>query len=137
MKLPYIILVDDDVQVLHSIHRDIRNEYRDHYKIAATESANEALELIKALKLQNDVVAMFISDQRMPEMDGISFLEKADDFFPQAKKVLLTAYSDIEAAIKAINKVKLDYYLQKPWHPPEEKLFPVLNDFAAQLQPRV
>lgn len=134
MKQPYIILVDDDIQVLHAIHRDIRNEYREHYKIVATESANEALELIKALKLQNDVVAMFISDQRMPEMEGISFLEKADDFFPQAKKVLLTAYSDIEAAIKAINKVKLDYYLQKPWHPPEEKLFPVLNDLLEEWQ---
>ncbi|MEO8447136.1 MAG: FAD-dependent oxidoreductase [bacterium] len=128
MKLPYIILVDDDIQVLRAIQRDIRNEYREEYKIAATESASEALELIKELKLKNEAVAVFISDQKMPEMEGITFLEKANEIYPDAKKILLTAYSDIEAAIKAINKVKLDYYLLKPWHPPEEKLFPVVND---------
>jgi thioredoxin reductase (NADPH) len=128
MKLPYIIIVDDDIQVLRAIQRDIRNEYRDEYKIAATESALEALELIKELKLKNEAVALFISDQRMPEMEGIHFLELSNEIFPDARKVLLTAYSDIEAAIKAINTVKLDYYLQKPWHPPEEKLFPVVND---------
>ena len=128
MKLPYIILVDDDQQVLRAIQRDIRNEYREEYKVAATESAAEALELIKELKLKNETVALFISDQKMPEMEGIAFLEKANEIFPDAKKILLTAYSDIEAAIKAINKVKLDYYLLKPWHPPEEKLFPVIND---------
>src|SRR3954447_25103966 len=108
MKLPYIILIDDDVQVLRAIQRDIRNEYRDAYKVAATESANEALELIKELKLKNEVVALFISDQRMPEMEGIAFLKLANEIFPDAKKVLLTAYADIEAAIKAINTVKLD-----------------------------
>lgn len=128
MKLPYIIIIDDDVQVLRAIQRDIRNKYRDEYKIAATESALEALDLVKELKLKNEEVALFISDQRMPEMEGIAFLEKANEIFPSAKKVLLTAYSDIEAAIKAINSVKLDYYLLKPWHPPEEKLFPVVND---------
>jgi len=128
MKLPYIILVDDDQQVLRAIQRDIRNEYREDYKVAATESAAEALELIKELKLKNETAALFISDQKMPEMEGIAFLEKANEIFPDAKKILLTAYSDIEAAIKAINKVKLDYYLLKPWHPPEEKLFPVIND---------
>lgn len=128
MKLPYIIIVDDDLQVLRAIQRDIRNEYREEYKIAATESAVEALELIKELKLKNETIALFISDQKMPEMEGIVFLEKANEIFPDAKKILLTAYSDIEAAIKAINKVKLDYYLLKPWHPPEEKLFPVVND---------
>src|SRR5947207_535586 len=132
MKLPYIILVDDDMQVLRAIQRDIRNQYREEYKIAATESANEALELIKELKLKNETVALFISDQRMPEMEGVAFLEKANEIFPDAKKVLLTAYSDIEAAIKAINTVKLDYYLLKPWHPPEEKLFPVLNDLLQE-----
>ena len=128
MKLPYIILVDDDQQVLRAIQRDIRNEYREDYKVAATESAAEALELIKELKLKNETVPLFISDQKMPEMEGIAFLEKANEIFPDAKKILLTAYSDIEAAIKAINNVKLDYYLLKPWHPPEEKLFPVIND---------
>ncbi|MBN2012817.1 FAD-dependent oxidoreductase [candidate division KSB1 bacterium] len=134
MKLPYIIIIDDDVQVLRAIQRDIRNEYRDDYKIAATESAREALELIKELKLQNDEVALFISDQRMPEMEGIEFLDAANQIFPSAKKVLLTAYSDIEAAIKAINSVKLDYYLLKPWHPPEEKLYPAVNDLLDDWQ---
>ncbi|HEY9166070.1 MAG TPA: FAD-dependent oxidoreductase [Candidatus Kryptonia bacterium] len=134
MKLPYIIIIDDDVQVLHAIQRDIRNEYRDEYRIAATESAIEALELIKDLRLKNDTVALFICDQRMPEMDGVTFLEKANEIFPAAKKILLTAYSDIEAAIKAINNVKLDYYLLKPWHPPEEKLFPVTNDLLDEWQ---
>src|SRR5258706_12700197 len=134
MKLPYIIIVDDDTQVLRAIQRDIRNKYRDDYKCAATESATEALELIKELKLKNEEVALFISDQRMPEMEGIQFLEKANEIFPAEKKVLLTAYSDIDAAIKAINDVKLDYYLLKPWHPPEEKLFPVVNDLLDEWQ---
>jgi len=134
MKLPYIILIDDDTQVLRAIQRDIRNQYRDEYKIAATESAVEALDMIKELKLKNEVVALFISDQRMPQMEGIAFLESANEIFPDAKKVLLTAYSDIEAAIKAINQVKLDYYLQKPWHPAEEKLFPVVNDLLDEWQ---
>lgn len=128
MNLPYIILVDDDVQVLRAILRDIRNEFRETYKVFGTESAREAIDLVKELKLKNEAVALFISDQRMPEMEGIVFLEKTNEIFPDAKKVLLTAYSDIDAAIKAINNVKLDYYLLKPWHPPEEKLFPVLRD---------
>jgi thioredoxin reductase (NADPH) len=134
MKLPYIIITDDDSQVLHAILRDIRTEFRDDYKVAATESAIEALELVRELKLKSETVALFISDQRMPEMEGIDFLEKANEIFPSAKKVLLTAYSDIEAAIRAINTVKLDYYLQKPWHPPEEKLFPVINDLLDDWQ---
>lgn len=128
MKLPFIVIIDDDIQVLRAIQRDIRSEYRSDYKIVATESALETLELIKELKLKNEEVALFISDQKMPEMEGIVLLEKANEIFPAAKKVLLTAYSDIEAAIKAINTVKLDYYLQKPWHPPAEKLYPVVND---------
>jgi len=132
MKLPYIIIVDDDEQVLRAIQHDIRNEYRTKYKVAATESPLEALELIKELKLKNEPVALFISDQRMPDMEGIPFLEKAAEIYPNAKKVLLTAYSDIEAAIRAINQVKLDYYLQKPWHPAEEKLFPVVQDLLEE-----
>jgi thioredoxin reductase (NADPH) len=134
MKLPFIIIVDDDVQVLRAIQRDVRNHYREEYRIAATESANEALDLIKELKLKNETVALFISDQRMPEMEGIAFLEKAKEVFPEAKQILLTAYSDIEAAIRAINNVKLDYYLLKPWNPPEEKLYPVMNDLLEEWQ---
>lgn len=134
MKLPFIIICDDDVQVLRAIQRDVRNGYRDDYRVTATDSANEALDLIKELKLKNETVALFISDQRMPEMEGIAFLEKAKEVFPEAKRVLLTAYSDIEAAIRAINNVKLDYYLLKPWNPPEEKLYPVLNELLEDWQ---
>ena len=134
MKLPFIIIVDDDEHVLRAIQRDIRNKYRDEYRVSATESANEALELIKELKLKNETVALFISDQRMPEMEGVEFLEKAKEIYPDAKLVLLTAYSDIEAAIRAINNVKLDYYLLKPWNPPEEKLYPVVNDLLDEWQ---
>jgi len=134
MKLPFIIIVDDDMQVLRAIQRDIRNEFHDNYRIVATNSANEALDVVKELKLKNDSVALFISDQRMPEMEGVVFLEKAMEIFPDAKRILLTAYSDIEAAIRAINTVKLDYYLLKPWNPPEEKLFPVVNDLLEEWQ---
>ena len=134
MKLPFIIIIDDDAQVLRAIQRDIRNKFREDYKILATESANEALEAIKELKLKNEAVALFISDQRMPEMEGTVFLESVMEFFPEAKKVLLTAYSDIKAAIKAINTLRLDYYLLKPWNPPEEKLYPVLTDLLDDWQ---
>jgi len=128
MKLPFIIIVDDDEHVLRAIQRDIRNEYRDSYRVSATDSASEALELVNELKRKNEIVALFISDQRMPEMEGVAFLQKAKEVYPDAKSVLLTAYSDIEVAIKAINDIKLDYYLLKPWNPPEEKLYPVLNE---------
>ena len=128
MKLPFIIIVDDDTQVLRAIQRDVRNKYREEYRIAATESAKEALDLLRELKLKNESVALIISDQRMPEMEGVEFLEEANKIFDDCKKVLLTAYSDIDAAIKAINTVRLDYYLLKPWNPPEEKLYPVLNE---------
>jgi thioredoxin reductase (NADPH) len=134
MKLPFIIIVDDDAHVLRAIQRDVRNHYRNDYRVAATESAIEALDLIKELKLKNETVALFISDQRMPEMDGVTFLEKAKEIFPDAKRVLLTAYSDIEAAIRAINNVKLDYYLLKPWNPPEEKLYPIIDDLLEEWQ---
>jgi thioredoxin reductase (NADPH) len=139
MKLPFIIIVDDDEQVLRAIQRDIRNKYKNEYRISAADSANEAIELIKELKLKNETVALFISDQRMPEMEGVEFLGKAKEIFPDAKLVLLTAYSDIDVAIRAINDLKLDYYLLKPWSPPDEKLYPavddVLDDWQAQYKP--
>jgi thioredoxin reductase (NADPH) len=128
VKLPYILIVDDDRQVLGAIQRDMRNKYREEYRVIATESANEALELLKELKLKNEALALIISDQKMPEMEGVTFLEKSKETFDDAKLVLLTAYSDIDAAIKAINTVRLDHYLLKPWNPPEEKLYPVIND---------
>ncbi len=128
MKKPVILSVDDDQQVLRSLKRDLRNQYKNEYRIISTISANEALGAIEELKKKGETIALFLSDQRMPEMLGVDFLEKARKFFPKAKRALLTAYSDTQAAIKAINDVQLDYYLLKPWDPPEEKLFPVLNE---------
>lgn len=136
MKQPIIFSVDDDPQVLRAIGRDLRNQFRKEYRILSTSSANEALDSLSELKKQQEVVALFLSDQRMPEMEGVDFLEKAKLQFPDAKRVLLTAYSDTDAAIKAINDVQLDYYLLKPWDPPEEKLFPVLHDLLDDWQAR-
>ena len=127
-KKPLIIVVDDDPQVLRAVSRDLKKQYRKDYRIISTDSANEALESLLDLKKKGDEVALFLSDQRMPEMSGVDYLEKAAEVFPTARRILLTAYSDTDAAIKAINEVQLDYYLMKPWDPPEEKLYPVLND---------
>jgi len=134
MERPIIFSIDDDPQVLRAISRDLRTMYGKEFKILSTTSANEALESLTDLKNSSDVVALFVCDQRMPEMEGTAFLEKAIKIFPDAKRVLLTAYSDTEAAIKAINDVRLDYYLMKPWDPPEEKLYPVLNDLLDDWQ---
>ncbi|HZY37740.1 MAG TPA: FAD-dependent oxidoreductase [Mucilaginibacter sp.] len=134
MERPIIFSIDDDTQVLRAISRDLRTMYGKEYKIMSTTSANEALESLTDLKNSSDVVALFVCDQRMPEMEGTAFLEKAIKIFPDAKRVLLTAYSDTDAAIKAINDVRLDYYLMKPWDPPEEKLYPVLNDLLDDWQ---
>lgn len=133
-KLPIIFSIDDDEQVIKSITRDLRKKYRKSYRIMSTTSAQEALDALQELKKKNEVVALFLSDQRMPEMLGVDFLDKAKVVYPDAKRALLTAYSDIEAAIKAINDVQLDYYLTKPWDPPEEKLYPVLDDLLEQWQ---
>ena len=134
MKLPFIIIIDDDLQVLRAIKRDVRIKFSEEYKILATDSAKEALEAVKELKLKNETVVLFISDQRMPEMEGMVFMELAKEIFPEAKKLLLTAYSDIEAVIKAINNLKLDYYLLKPWSLPDEKLYPVITDLLDDWQ---
>lgn len=127
MKKPIIFSVDDDPQVLAAIARDLKSEYQKEYRILRTNSPKEGLEALLQLKKKGETVALFVVDQRMPEMLGVEFLERAKEYYPEAKKVLLTAYSDTEAAIKAINEVQLDYYLSKPWNPPEEKLYPVLN----------
>ena len=134
MNRPIIFSIDDDPQVLRAISRDLKTKYSKDYKILSTTSANEALESLIDLKNSDDVVALFLCDQRMPEMEGVEFLEKAMKIFPEAKRVLLTAYSDTEAAIKAINEVSLDYYLIKPWDPPEEKLYPIINDLLDDWQ---
>lgn len=134
MKRPFILLIDDDIQVLRALERDIRNQYRNAYHVAAANSGEEACELSSELKLKSEDVALFISDQRMPGMDGVTFLEKAKKIYPNAKQVLITAYSDIEVAITAINDIHLDYYLLKPWNPPEEKLYPIVDDLLMEWQ---
>lgn len=127
MKKPIIFCVDDDPQVVRAVTRDLRSQYRSDYRILSTEDPVEALDVLKELKKKGESVALFLIDQRMPGMLGVEFLEKARHHYPDSKKVLLTAYSDTDAAIKAINEVNLDYYLTKPWNPPEEKLYPVLD----------
>lgn len=134
MSLPIIFVIDDDQQVLRAISRDLKNHYREDYRILSTASAKEALDSLLDLKNKGEVVALFLSDQRMPEMEGVDFLCRTTNFFPNAKRVLLTAYADTDAAIKAINEVKLDYYLTKPWDPPEEKLYPILTDLLEDWQ---
>jgi thioredoxin reductase (NADPH) len=125
---PIIMAVDDDANVLRAISRDLKARYRKDYRVLSTESAHEAIQTVEDLKKRGETIALFVSDQRMPEMLGVEFLEIVLPHFPKAKRVLLTAYSDTDAAIKAINDVNLDYYLMKPWNPPEEKLFPVIDD---------
>jgi thioredoxin reductase (NADPH) len=132
MKLPIIFLLDDDERVLRALQRDLKKKYHYGYRILSTTSPLEALEVLKELKLSNENVALIISDQRMPELEGVEFLEKALEIYPETRKVLLTAYSDIQAAIKAINDLRLDYYLLKPWDPPEEKLFPVIDELIEE-----
>jgi thioredoxin reductase (NADPH) len=139
MPEPVIMTVDDDPQVCNAIERDLRRQYRPDYRILKATSGQEALEAADSLKRRSDTVALFLADQRMPEMTGVEFLSQAVELFPDAKRVLLTAYADTEAAIKAINEVDLDYYLLKPWDPPGEKLYPVvsdlLDDWQAAYQP--
>jgi thioredoxin reductase (NADPH) len=134
MNQPIIFSIDDDPQVLRAISRDLKGKYRQDFKVMSTTSVKEALEALLELKNKGEHVALFVSDQRMPEMEGVAFLEKAMEFFPEAKRVLLTAYSDTDAAIRGINNVQLDYYLTKPWDPPEEKLFPILSDLLDEWQ---
>lgn len=134
MKKPIILAIDDDLQVLRAVSRDLRKQYKREYRVISTESANEALESLVEFKNQGQEVALFLSDQRMPEMLGVEFLEKARKIYPKAKRALLTAYSDTTAAIQAINEVQLDYYLTKPWDPPEEKMYPVLDDLLDDWQ---
>jgi thioredoxin reductase (NADPH) len=123
-----ILAVDDDPQVLAAVRRDLRARYAEDYQILAAASGAEGLSIVEELLTADRVVAAFVVDQRMPEMTGTEFLIAAQESYPQAKRLLLTAYADTEAAIQAINEVGLDHYLQKPWTPPEERLYPVLDD---------
>jgi thioredoxin reductase (NADPH) len=126
-RKPVILTVDDDPAVSRAVARDLRRHYGERYRIVRAESGPDALETLNELKLRGDTVAVFVADYRMPQMSGIEFLEEAMDVYPLARRVLLTAYADTHAAIDAINVVDLDHYLLKPWDPPEEKLYPVVD----------
>src|ERR671917_255434 len=128
MVKPVILAVDDDPQVLRAVERDLRRRYARDYRVLRADSGESALDTLGKLKLRGDPVALFLVDQRMPKMTGVEFLEEAIERYPEAKRALLTAYSDTEAAIRAINEVGLDYYLQKPWDPPDQNLYPNLDD---------
>jgi thioredoxin reductase (NADPH) len=128
MNKPVLLIVDDDPQVLAAVRRDLRSRYREHYTVMSASSGAEALATAAELKTRGDSVAIIISDQRMPGMPGSEVLARSRELYPSARRVLLTAYSDIEAAVKAINEAHLDHYLSKPWDPPEERLFPVIDD---------
>jgi thioredoxin reductase (NADPH) len=128
MKQPIIFSVDDDPGVLRAIARDLKINYYKQYRIFSTSSAKEALASLLELKNRGETVALFISDQRMPEMEGVDFLTSTIGYYPDAKRILLTAYSDTDAAVRAINQAGVDYYFHKPWNPAREKLYPVLDD---------
>jgi thioredoxin reductase (NADPH) len=126
--MPVIVAVDDHPSVLSAVVRDLRRNYGRDYRVLGAESGSEGLEILNDLSDRQQPLALLVADQRMPEMSGIEFLKEAVRIFPGSKRVLLTAYADTEAAIQAINEVRLDHYLMKPWDPPEERLYPVLND---------
>jgi thioredoxin reductase (NADPH) len=124
---PVLLTVDDDPSVSRSVARDLRRRYGQDYRVMRTTSGTEALDALRELKLRGEQVAVLLADYRMPEMNGIEFLESAMDLYPRARRALLTAYADTEAAIAAINVVDVDHYLLKPWEPPEEKLYPIVD----------
>jgi thioredoxin reductase (NADPH) len=126
-RKPILLTVDDDPGVSRAVARDLRRQYGEDYRVVRTESGPQALDTLRELKLRGDPVAVLLADHRMPEMSGLEFLEEAMDLFPHARRALLTAYADTDAAIEAINVVDLDHYLLKPWDPPEEKLYPVID----------
>jgi thioredoxin reductase (NADPH) len=128
MAKPILLSVDDDTDVLRAIERDLRSQYGADYRVMGSDSPEGALNLLKELKLRNDGVALLLADQRMPQMDGVGFLQRARELFPDAKRALLTAYADTSAAISAINQANLDYFFMKPWDPPSEHLYPQIDD---------
>src|SRR6266581_1021526 len=134
MSLPVILVVDDDPQVLAAIRRDLRSRYREDYRVLAASSGEAALDVIRELKTRGEALAMMISDQRMPSMLGVDVLARCREIYPLAGRVLLTAYSDVKAAVRAINEAHLDHYLEKPWDPPEEHLFPAIDELLDSWQ---
>jgi thioredoxin reductase (NADPH) len=134
MAKPVIWTIDDDPDVLRAVERDLRRHYGDRYRVISADSGVSALEGVKQLKLRNESVALFLVDQRMPRMSGVEFLEKAIELYPDSKRAMLTAYADTDAAIRAINAVHVDHYLLKPWDPPEEHLYGVVDDLLDDWQ---
>jgi len=131
MAKPIIMTIDDELHVLNAIARDLQAHYQADYRIVKAGAGDEALEAVREFKRRGDAIALFVADQRMPLMSGVEFLQQAITLYPEAKKVLLTAYADTDAAISSINAIGLDYYLMKPWDPPEERLYPVLDDLLS------
>jgi thioredoxin reductase (NADPH) len=134
MAKPVLLTVDDDREVLRAIERDLRRKYASEYRVLRAESGEEAMEIVRELKVRNNAIALFLIDQRMPGLSGVEFLAEAITLFPDAKRVLLTAYADTDAAIAAINEAGVDHYLLKPWDPPEENLYPVLDELLEDWQ---
>ena len=128
MTRPILLAVDDDISVLEAVVQDLRRQYGSTYRVVRAGSGQAALDTLKQLKTREEDIALLLSDQRMPGMTGVEFLQAAQAIYPEARRVLLTAYADTEAAIRAINTARIHYYLTKPWDPPEEKLYPVLDD---------
>jgi len=128
MAKPILFSVDDDASVLRAIERDLRSQYGAEYRVMASDSPQQALDVLKQLKLRSDTVALLLADQRMPQMDGVGFLQEAMRIYPDAKRALLTAYADTSAAISAINDANINYFFMKPWDPPNVHLYPQLDD---------
>jgi len=137
MTRPVIFTVDDDAEVLAAVERDLRRHYKSNYRVIKANSGGDALETARHLKQRNTPIALFLVDQRMPGMTGTEVLTEMMKFSPESRKVLLTAYADTEAAISSINSIGLDHYLMKPWDPPEQKLYPVLDDLLAEWKTNV
>ncbi|HEY1676422.1 MAG TPA: FAD-dependent oxidoreductase [Candidatus Sulfotelmatobacter sp.] len=134
MAKPILLTVDDDPDVLRAIERDLRSQYGAKYRVISSDSPVAALDLLKGLKLRNDGVALLLADQRMPNLDGVGFLQAARQIYPDSKRALLTAYADTNAAISAINEANIDYFFMKPWDPPSEHLYPQLDDLLEDWQ---
>src|SRR5215471_9234141 len=134
MAKPVMMAVDDDPEVLRAVERDLRTRYAESYRIVRANSGGTALQALQSLKKRNENVGLFLVDQRMPEMSGVEFIAKGIDVFPEARRVLLTAYADTDAAIQAINRAKIHHYLLKPWDPPEQNFYPVLDDLLSDWQ---
>lgn len=137
MAKPVLLTVDDDWEVLRAIERDLRRKYASDYRVLRAESGEAAMEIVRDLKVRDNTIALFLIDQRMPGLSGVEFLQQAISLYPDAKRVLLTAYADTDAAIAAINEAGINYYLLKPWDPPEENLYPVLDELLEDWQAAV